>query len=408
MIEDNFPSSKKKILNRLEKNRNDTEDKDLLDKYIMDVKQSLVLESKFVGGILPVCVDPETLEPFFLFGVERKSKKLCHFHGCIDPGETHKQGTAREAWEESHGLLGNEIDLWRCLVADNNEYSRTDHLLGKKYLDVLVSQGFMKETDRIAFRKKFLATNKAVKSKAQKETVDVQFVSVNQLFNELQRIIASGMRRIADEDHSKSYPFGLRDVVFDYLISRDTALFGEVITEEEDIEQFPSQIRLPGISEALKRYPPPKQEDKTFRCTLCRAKCRSAFYWCKGTNVRAHVKCALRRTETDENKWRPVAEEELLSEEFLSLPFFETDFLRFLRNSKNYSIPPEELPENSSFLNKKYQVYPGMRSIDQLPDIREEIRQSLEEAFRIGKEVMKPEEKDDIDDKWSRAFSKFK
>jgi hypothetical protein len=156
------------VANRLETIKKNIEDKELLNKYAEDVNNELVTKTKDeVGGILPVCVDPITFESFFLFGVQTIRRKdcdepvdyfytdrngqihvrdvLCHFHGWIEKLETHKQGAAREGYEESRGLFGSPIDLWRCLIAPNNEFSINGAALPSIYL---VSLGFLDANQR--------------------------------------------------------------------------------------------------------------------------------------------------------------------------------------------------------------------------------------------------------------------
>lgn len=65
------------------------------------------------GGVLPVCVD-ESQEAWCLLG-ENHRLELCHFHGWIDPGETFEMGAAREAYEESRGILGDALTVWRAI-----------------------------------------------------------------------------------------------------------------------------------------------------------------------------------------------------------------------------------------------------------------------------------------------------
>lgn len=65
------------------------------------------------GGVFPVCVD-ESQEAWCLLG-ENHRLELCHFHGWIDPGETFEMGAAREAYEESRGILGDALTIWRAI-----------------------------------------------------------------------------------------------------------------------------------------------------------------------------------------------------------------------------------------------------------------------------------------------------
>jgi hypothetical protein len=69
------------------------------------------------GGVIPVCVDEEKV-PWCLLGENHKAE-LCHFHGWVNPGETFEMGAAREAYEESKGLLGDAHTLWRAISDPN-------------------------------------------------------------------------------------------------------------------------------------------------------------------------------------------------------------------------------------------------------------------------------------------------
>jgi hypothetical protein len=73
-----------------------------------------VRKKEAVGGILPVCIDPDTREPFGLLGLSLRGE-YCHFHGWVDPGETTLMGAAREAFEEGRGVFGNAFTLLYAL-----------------------------------------------------------------------------------------------------------------------------------------------------------------------------------------------------------------------------------------------------------------------------------------------------
>jgi hypothetical protein len=60
-----------------------------------------------------VCID-ETRQAWCLLGENHRSE-LCHFHGWVERGETFEMGAAREAYEESRGLLGDALTLWRAV-----------------------------------------------------------------------------------------------------------------------------------------------------------------------------------------------------------------------------------------------------------------------------------------------------
>ncbi len=86
------------------------------------------------AGIMPVCIDRETKVVYALLSVEYARLKeedppyidaqgrqhrrivLGTFHGWVEPGETTKQGAAREAAEEGRGVFGGHLALFRCLL----------------------------------------------------------------------------------------------------------------------------------------------------------------------------------------------------------------------------------------------------------------------------------------------------
>jgi hypothetical protein len=68
------------------------------------------------GGVLPVCIDPNTGISYFLFGLNFRDE-YCHFHGWVEPNETVQMGAAREGYEESKGVFGSAADLWRALMS---------------------------------------------------------------------------------------------------------------------------------------------------------------------------------------------------------------------------------------------------------------------------------------------------
>jgi hypothetical protein len=233
-----------------------------------------------------------------------------------------------------------------------------------------------------------------VSSPAMAEMSDVKFVSINALYNELRRIkdfqrilfsrkeknsfpyqimkphaFQCNFSNVSREDFPTNHSYWLRDFLLSWFLTRAGPLFGEVTMKEtrekikdpslhpELFREFPSKIHLPGMTEdeePLSLVLPTaeelqKQTDQRI-CQLCRATCDGAFYSCceeekAGRDISTHIRCALRKVTVDatpsehvtDNPMRRVITEKELSREFHRLPFFESRFLRFIRNPSNYS-----------------------------------------------------------------------
>eukprot|EP00756_Hemistasia_phaeocysticola_P058278 Hpha_TRINITY_DN34903_c0_g1::TRINITY_DN34903_c0_g1_i1::g.184034::m.184034 len=82
---------------------------------------------KMSGGVLPLCVDPDTGAAHMLLGVAKGKTEpgreeewcpiLADFHGFVDLGETREEGAAREAEEESLGLIGSREAILSLLCS---------------------------------------------------------------------------------------------------------------------------------------------------------------------------------------------------------------------------------------------------------------------------------------------------
>ena len=99
------------------------------------------------GGVLPVCAD-DARQAWCLLG-ENHRGELCHFHGWVERGETFEMGAAREAHEESRGVLGDALTLWRAITSPS--HSRRCGAI------VLLSLGTMTQAARDAVCDDFLA-----------------------------------------------------------------------------------------------------------------------------------------------------------------------------------------------------------------------------------------------------------
>ena len=105
---------------------------------------------KATGGVLPVCTDPTTRAQFFLLGYNTKSNHCCHFHGWVDVGETPAQGAARECWEESKGVVGSRVDIFRAVLDERFSLRATRSLF-------IMSLGELDAGGRAALVAKFAA-----------------------------------------------------------------------------------------------------------------------------------------------------------------------------------------------------------------------------------------------------------
>lgn len=122
------------------------------------------------GGIVPVCIDPNTGESFFLFGLNFRNE-YCHFHGWIEPRETFEMGCAREGFEESKGVFGSAIRLWRALMDPNFSFRHRSMFV--------VSLGNMDITERTAMKSLFDET--APTHRGMLEVKTINFIPAIQL-----------------------------------------------------------------------------------------------------------------------------------------------------------------------------------------------------------------------------------
>ena len=91
------------------------------------------------AGVLPFAVDENgsiwvLLGQEHASGNERASLRWSDFGGHIDRGETPLQAAAREAFEESMGLLGSAHDIERQLIAQRAPQVRTRDKRGVHFL----------------------------------------------------------------------------------------------------------------------------------------------------------------------------------------------------------------------------------------------------------------------------------
>ena len=142
------------------------------------------------AGVMPVCIDPETRMAYALLGAEfardhendpphvdgqgrwHRRVVLCSFHGWVEPGETLKQGAAREAAEESRGVFATQRDLLRCLLLPAFHRRLCDGVY-------IVSLGEMTSAERDALCARFRATVGA--RYCENEMLGIHFVVMSEL-----------------------------------------------------------------------------------------------------------------------------------------------------------------------------------------------------------------------------------
>lgn len=398
-------------------------ERDLVHLYFKDVQKSLVLKDHHsTGGILPVCVDPVTFEAFFLFGVEKLRRRdydhdmffyedeqrkihvrnaLCHFHGFIDAFETRAQGSARECFEESHGLLGNVIDLWRCIMA-NGEFSYAMPNISPMKM---VSLGFLTSEEREAMMQRFLTLD--ITGPAMSETLEVKFVSIQGLYDLLAEIqynesfydkeeprsfdpypFECNFTRLDERLFQPSHFYWLRPFLHSWMIERYESPFRDEEESEVALQQFPATIQLHCCPLPLSLRTLRKESDRRPSCSLCFTMISSnAFYQVAKKEYAVHIHCALRPC-SDASEWRVITKEEH-RKEFGQFPFFECDLLRFLRCSENY--------KTNQGLIEAGQVYPNLQSIFHLPEISHEARNVLTKCFALREKYL-PEKEEYVRD----------
>jgi hypothetical protein len=121
----------------------------------------MLFRKQLTGGVLPVCVD-EASQAWCLLGENHRSE-LCHFHGWIERGETFEMGTAREAFEESKGILGDVLTLW-CAICQPSFYRRSGSI-------VMMSLGTLTQKERDAMCDDFVSRPVLYRGMAEVERV---------------------------------------------------------------------------------------------------------------------------------------------------------------------------------------------------------------------------------------------
>jgi hypothetical protein len=201
-----YDSYKKKVTINAEKQ----ERKRWIGAYQEQLADFVVLENcRNVGGVLPFAIDPNTNEGYFLFGIEKLRKSecllhpkdyqkdyfytdhstgklqvrqtLCHFHGFLDIYESFEQGASREGYEESRGVFGDWVDIWRAISTPDYYHIPRNNFNSMR----IVSLGYLDEEARHFLKAKFWEM--PVHTPCMAETYGLHFISVTDLYAELRR-----------------------------------------------------------------------------------------------------------------------------------------------------------------------------------------------------------------------------
>lgn len=122
------------------------------------------------AGVLPYCI--QNGEVYFLLSKEgfgSAANTWCDFGGAKDPGETAVQTAARECWEESRGILGEEKTIEKAL------YTSTS--LGQKYIM------FLMEVDTPWSKNNQLFASKVYTDYCRMEKTEIAWVKASDVFN---------------------------------------------------------------------------------------------------------------------------------------------------------------------------------------------------------------------------------
>lgn len=399
-------------------------DKEVIDDFLKDVKDSFVKDSHRVsGGMIPVCVDPNTLESYFLFGVEKIRETgcfapldfvyqepggplqirntTCPFQGWIDPYETFSQGAARECWEESKGTFSDQVDGWRCLI--NKEFSKV--IPSMDFLG-LVSLGFLDQTARTNLENKFLSME--CLTKGMTETHQIKFLSIKRL-HEIMQVMSLKSIFFQNREYCNmskvepslqpDYAFILRRFMIPYFLQK-LPIEGPA----EKIfypELLPSTITLPFHKKHLFKLSPISEkvcQDGT-SCLLCNRIFQTneltyscAEHKCSHSFIHFHPKCVFE--ETNEG-WKPISTSRQMYPRN-QLTFFQNEVIQFLMNLPSIaSSTSPASPFSPSYpvneLLSKNQIFPGWKSISDLPPITPETRELILSLFRLRENYLPPE-----------------
>jgi hypothetical protein len=152
------------------------------------------------GGVFPITIDSKTSEGFCLLGLANIKRReyddedyfytlpdnsiggvrneLCHFHGWVDCFESLSQAKAREGYEESRGVFGSMLDIWRCLSLEGFSYE-----MPQLSPMSLINLGNTSAAERASIIARFLRC--PVHCVAMAETRGVRFVPLKQLYDVL-------------------------------------------------------------------------------------------------------------------------------------------------------------------------------------------------------------------------------
>jgi hypothetical protein len=370
--------------------------------YLSQLESCMCMKPKSViGGVFPITVDPETSESYCLLGLAYIRRRdcdgddeyfytlpdntiggvrnvLCHFHGWVDCYESRSQAKAREGYEESRGVFGSMVDIWRCLSLPGYSY-QMPHLRPMS----LINLGKMNATDRASLVARYLQC--PIYSAAMTETRGVRFVPLSQLYDLLKHSyhfeVPSSLTPIDDTQ------FPNDSVVIRYFLKnwlteeleeeysiRDLTFYDEV-----DITTLPTQICSPWHGQQVTLIPV-EQTNSRQRCHYCSQQllapphthiphysCPKSRYFSEDVGMTYyHAQCIF-EYDPSSHAWN-LKDERILCRDYYRFKFFEDPVVQKIMHG-DADIP--------------------IQPITSLPPIEREVSQTLQDMLQVSEELQR-------------------
>lgn len=268
--------------------------------YLTQLQSYVCVKSRSkTGGVFPITIDSETSEGYCLLGLANIGRRdcdegdddyfyklpdksiggvrnvLCHFHGWVDYCESHPQAKAREGYEESRGLFGSMLDIWRCLSLEGYSYQMP--CLPPLSL---INLGKTNTTERATIVARFLQC--PVYSAAMAETRGVRFIPLKQLYEALKYTYHFQIPTSLSMLDSTAFPHDsvwVRPFLDEWLTEeedeeyplRDIPVQWEEV-ENVDFSTLPTHIHSPwhdAVITLVVSYEKPNPKPKRLRCRYC-------------------------------------------------------------------------------------------------------------------------------------------